>query len=181
MFERALDGVQDLAGGADKLDDVPIQRDIENLLDLLEVFGHGKERRKCGEGEGELDTCFPGGADTRLFHDADTRLPRGADTVTKERAVFPVHRVVLAAWSPVFRRVLAGKGVRSQLGITLPLLATTPTSKAKSKSKLNPTILTHLSTSGCYPFSTSACASDIVQNILVIQALTWSLYVNCLT
>jgi hypothetical protein len=91
---RAPDDVQDVVGGADELDDVPIQWDIVNLLDLLEVFGHRKERRKCGEGEGELDTCFP--------DSADTRLPLGADTIvstTKEGAVFPVHRVVLAARS----------------------------------------------------------------------------------
>ena len=149
---RALDNVQDLAGGADESDDVPIQRDIGTLLDLIEVLGHGKERRKRGEEEGggvggvQLDTRIPGGADTRL----------GADTVlstTKEGAVFLGHRVVLAARSPVFRRVLAGKGVQSQSGITLRLLATNPMSKAKATSKSNSSNLAHLLISGCHPFS----------------------------
>ena len=157
---RALDDVQDLAGGADELDDVPIQRDVGTLLDLIEVLGLEKERRKRGVGEGEggvggvqLDTRIPRGADTHLPHGADNRPPHGADTVlstTKEGAVFLVHRVVLAARSSVFRRVLAGKGVQSQSGITLRLLATTPTSKAKARPTSNPT---HLSISGCHPFS----------------------------
>ena len=152
---RALDDVQDLAGGADELDDVPIQRDIGTLLDLIEVLGHGKERRKRGEGEEEggvggisLDPRIPRGADTRLPHGADIVL-----STTEEGAVFLVHRVVLAARSHVFRRVLAGKGVQSQSGITLRLLATNPMSKAKARSNSNPTNLTHLSISGCHPFS----------------------------
>ena len=138
-----LDDVQDLAGGADESDDVPIQRDIGTLLDLIEVLGHEKERRKRGVGEEE----GVGGVqlDTRFRHGADTIL-----STTKEGAVFLAHRVVLAARSSVFRRVLAGKGVQSQSGITLRLLATTPTSKAKAKAKSNPT---HLSISGCHPFS----------------------------
>ena len=137
---RALDDVQDLAGGADESDDVPIQRDVATLLDLIEVLEHGKEMRKRGEGEegvGDIQL------DTRFRHGADTML-----STTKEGAVFLVHQVVLAARSPVFRRVFAGKGVQSQSGITLRLLATTPTSKAKSIS--NPA---QLSISGCHPFS----------------------------
>ena len=159
---RALDDVQDLAGGADELDDVPIQRDVATLLDLTGVLGRGKERRKRGEGEGEggvggvqLDTRSPRGADTHLPHGADNRPPHGADIVlsaTKEGAVFLGHRVVLAARSPVFRRVLGGKGVQSQSGITLRLLATT-TSKTKAASKSNSSNLAHLSISGCHPFS----------------------------
>ena len=142
---RALDDVQDLAGGADESDDVPIQRDIGTLLDLIEVLEHGKERRKRGEGEG-------GASGVQL----DTRSPHGADTLlttTKEGALFLVHRVVLAARSSVFRRVLAGKGVQSQSGITLCLLATTTTSKVKATSKSNSSNLAHLSISGCHPFS----------------------------
>jgi hypothetical protein len=144
---RALDDVQDLADGADESDDMAIQRDIGNVLDLMEVLGREKERRERGGGEGE------GGVGGIQL---DTRFPHGADTIlstTQEGAVFLVHRVVLAVRSPVFRRVLAGKAVQSQSGITLRLLATTPTSKAKATSNSNPTNLTHLSISGCHPFS----------------------------
>ena len=159
---RALDDVQDLAGGADELDDVPIRRDIATLLDLIEVLEHGKERRKRGEGEEggvggvQLDTRIPRDADTRLPHGADNRPPHGADTVlstTKEGAVFLAHRVVLAARSPVFSRVLAGKGVQSQSGITLCLHASTTTSKTKATLKSNSSNLAHLSISGCHPLS----------------------------
>ena len=143
-----LDDVQDLAGGVDELDDVPIQRDVATLLDLIEVLEHGKEMRKRREGEEEGGGVGGVQLDTRSPHGADTML-----STTNEGAVFLVHRVVLAARSSVFRRVLAGKGVQSQSGITLRLLATTPMLKAKARSNSNPTNLTHLSISGCHPFS----------------------------
>ncbi|KDQ61981.1 hypothetical protein JAAARDRAFT_528626 [Jaapia argillacea MUCL 33604] len=82
----------------EEAEDLSIQRDIKQVLRLCEILTLDKETRKGGEKKGLFD---------------GVKLAYGADLMVQVQSgsEIPVHRLVLAARSPVLCDILAGKKV----------------------------------------------------------------------
>ncbi|KAF8994964.1 hypothetical protein BDQ17DRAFT_1392318 [Cyathus striatus] len=126
--------------------DLGVMKDVEGVKALCEVLVWEREMRKVGGGSVAL------GCD-------GMRLPHGADALVHVQSVgamFPVHRVILAARCPALYGVLSAVGSHVILDPKPPPGTSTPVSIRLMASKL-PVLgtkqLPRLSVSGCHPLS----------------------------
>lgn len=120
----------------EELEDADIKDDIEGVLDLIEILSSERQMRKIEGGRVKYEGM---------------RLPYDADTVVylHSGAIFPVHRVILAARCFVLENVFAGRHPivepESQLSVRLM--------PAKPGPGLGVSKVTRLSISGCHPLT----------------------------
>ncbi|KAJ3515702.1 hypothetical protein NLJ89_g1583 [Agrocybe chaxingu] len=134
----------------DEPEDETIEDDIDSILELCDVLAVEQRMRKRDGGSINYDGVL---------------LPHGADTMihVQSGAVFPAHRVILAARSQAFETLLSGSKafIDQKSSFSLKLMP------AKPGPGLGVFKLTRLSISGCHPLAVLIFLSYLYSDTLV--------------